>query len=107
MSLSEADVKKSLAELDVLVKDIQSLLDPMLGKPIQETLNDKDPLENAKLQISLAYAMNTLYFCNYLDASPSLFMFLLVYMRLQNANLTDHPILKDIVRAIFWTGLYF
>lgn len=62
MSLSREEVQASLSELDAALQQVDTLLKPVLSKSLAETTKDMDPLENAKLQVNLAYTMNTLYY---------------------------------------------
>lgn len=62
MSMSKEEVQASLSDLDAALQQIDTLLKPVLSKSLAETTRDMDPLENAKLQVNLAYTMNTLYY---------------------------------------------
>lgn len=62
MSLSKEDINASLADLDQSLAEIDSILKPILSKPLAETTKDMGPLENAQLQVTLAYTLNTLFY---------------------------------------------
>lgn len=62
MSLSKEEVSATLADLDKILGQIQETLGPVLSKPLNEIVKDLEPIENAKLQVTLAYTMNSLYF---------------------------------------------
>lgn len=61
--MSKEQVEATLAELDSILGQLDATLGPVLGKPLSETTKGMEPLESAKLQVSLAYTMETLYFC--------------------------------------------
>ena len=63
MSLTKEEISTTFADLDKIISQIQTVLGPVLSKPLSEVTKDWDPLENAKLQVTLAYTMNSLYFC--------------------------------------------
>lgn len=60
-------VQGRLAEIRQLVDQIRAQLDDLLSERRQKSLDHSDescnPLSTAKLQVTLAYAMNTLYLC--------------------------------------------
>jgi hypothetical protein len=62
MSLTKEEISTTLADLDIITSQIQQTLGPILNTPLSEVTKDLDPLENAKLQVTLAYTMNSLYF---------------------------------------------
>lgn len=62
MSLSREDLQATLAELDATIQQIDAVLKPVVAKPLAETTRDMEPIENAKLQVLLAYTMNTLFY---------------------------------------------
>lgn len=99
MSLSKEQVQESLSTLDKALGQVDAVLAPVLARPLSDTVKGMSPLESAKLQVTLAYTMNTLYYRtdSYLSLHPSNTA-LLVYMRLQNANLVGHEIVKDMDR---------
>lgn len=64
--MSEASLTRRIEEIEVLVGEIKGQLDQvLLNRTIEQTLEgfQDDPLSAAKLQVTLAYTMNTLYLC--------------------------------------------
>lgn len=81
------NISNILSRIDILIDEIQKQLGPVFNKDSPlfdfESLNKKD---NAKLQISLAYTMNSLY---------------LISMKLQGFSTVNHPIISDMVNFDF------
>lgn len=104
MSLTKEQISKTLADLDKIISQVQQTLGPVLNRPLSEVTKDLDPIENAKLQVTLAYTMNSLYFRTSVFLLCKRDLMLLVCMRLQNANLVGHDILDDMERLKAYLG---
>ena len=58
-------MKKQLAKVNALAKSLDELenkLEPLLSKPLSETMGPLDPLQQAKLNVVLSYLINDLIF---------------------------------------------
>ncbi len=79
-------------EIEGRLGDVEEQLDAMIEaiQPVVEMgsaalLAEMEPLESARMQLSLAYAMNSLF---------------QLYMRIQGGCPEDHPIHKDMERIV-------
>lgn len=80
------NIKNILLRINALVEEIQEQLELAFDNSSDISSSSlKSPEDNAKLQISLAYTMNSLY---------------LIWMKLQNIPITDHPIISDMVNFL-------
>lgn len=62
MSLSREEIQSSFASLDALLTRVEEVLKPVVSRSLAEVTKGLSPLENAKLQVTLAYTMNTLFY---------------------------------------------
>lgn len=54
------DPSVALTALTGTMGDLEAAISPLLSKPLNETLGDLQPLERAKLDVLIAYAINNL-----------------------------------------------
>lgn len=62
MNLTKEQVQMALSELDKALAQVDTILAPVLAKPLSDTVKGMAPLDSAKLQVTLAYTMNTLFY---------------------------------------------
>ncbi|KAJ3020698.1 hypothetical protein HKX48_000362 [Thoreauomyces humboldtii] len=81
----EADqVAKQTEALEVALARVKQLLEPVLARPLDEQLSKLDVTDRAKLDILLAFALNTLTF---------------VYLKTQGSSTVKHPIKEELSRV--------
>lgn len=87
----EADVADAVAALDKSVKQIRAQLEPLLETPLDTLLPSLTTKDRVRLQVAVAFAINTLFHA---------------FLRTQGESLVDHPVQKELVRRYsrrrFW-----
>ncbi|KAJ3158542.1 hypothetical protein HDU86_002767 [Geranomyces michiganensis] len=86
--MEDADLATTLAAknhaLDEAVGRVNALLQPVLERPLEEQLAKLDLYDRAKLEVLLAFALNSLLF---------------VYLRTEGANTKEHPVKQGLERV--------
>ncbi|KAJ3151359.1 hypothetical protein HDU89_002198 [Geranomyces variabilis] len=86
--MEDADLATTLAAkiktLEDAVGRVKALLQPVLERPLDEQLAKLDVYDRAKLEVLLAFALNSLLF---------------VYLRTEGANTKDHPVKQGLERV--------
>ena len=77
-------------EMSARVRSISTQLDgvrahiaPLLKLPIQSTMTSLDPMERARLQVALGFAVNALFF---------------IWLKSRGENPSEHPVKKELDR---------
>lgn len=83
MSLLASETQAKVAACDAALQEVESHLAPLLSRNPSDVSRRLLPLENAELQVSLAYAVASLYFCHLLT---------------QGIDPSDHPIRQELDR---------
>ncbi|OLP95035.1 Nuclear nucleic acid-binding protein C1D [Symbiodinium microadriaticum] len=83
MSLLASETHAKVAAVQSSLSAVESHLAPLLAKNPKEVARHLGALENAELQVSLAYAAASLYFCHLLS---------------QGVDPSDHPIRQELDR---------
>lgn len=76
-----ADLEAKLDAIDAQIDDLCMRLQPVIGSSSDAVLAGMPPLHRAKLQATLAYVMNALFY---------------TYLRLQGAAPHDHPVHRNM-----------
>ena len=99
-----ADLSNTLASLSSSLDDVESALEGLLSRPLQESLDGQsDPIERAKLLFWIAY---TIHSCSW-GACPSLCTQGClsdqdsVYTKLRAVDPEEHGVLQELVRTSF------
>ncbi|KAJ3336605.1 hypothetical protein HDU93_002528 [Gonapodya sp. JEL0774] len=80
---------ENLETFNAALADVLAFLNPLLTSPLQDTLANLQPLDRAKLNISIASAIDTLVF---------------IYLRTQGINPKEHPVIKELERIKLYVG---
>eukprot|EP00930_Biecheleria_cincta_P006210 TRINITY_DN107193_c0_g1_i1.p1 TRINITY_DN107193_c0_g1~~TRINITY_DN107193_c0_g1_i1.p1 ORF type:complete len:304 (+),score=73.82 TRINITY_DN107193_c0_g1_i1:31-912(+) len=83
MSLLASETQGKVAAVQAALQTVERHLEPLLAKSPKEVSRNLAALENAELQVSLAYAVTSLYFCHLLT---------------QGVDPADHPIRQELDR---------
>lgn len=83
MSLLASETHAKVAAVQSSLQVVEKHLAPLLSKTSKEVGRHLEALENAELQVSLAYAAASLYFCHLLS---------------QGVDPSDHPIRQELDR---------
>jgi hypothetical protein len=59
---SKEKVSQSLEDIESRIDALETFLQPFLQQPLAKTLEELGPLEGAKVQVSVAYCMETLLY---------------------------------------------
>eukprot|EP00761_Pharyngomonas_kirbyi_P012269 gb/GECH01012296.1/.p1 GENE.gb/GECH01012296.1/~~gb/GECH01012296.1/.p1 ORF type:complete len:169 (+),score=33.52 gb/GECH01012296.1/:1-507(+) len=88
MSVSAGDlpkgVNKEIETFKRALSDIEEHIQPFLKQNLTELSDNLDPLKRAKLHVTMAYTVNTLFF---------------MYLRTQGIDPKDHPVSSEIERV--------
>jgi len=83
MSLLASETQNKVAACRAALVAVEKHLDPLLARSSMEVSRKLEPLQNAELQVGLAYAVASLYFCHLLT---------------QGIDPADHPIRQELDR---------
>mmetsp|Transcript_11236 Transcript_11236/g.22823 ORF Transcript_11236/g.22823 Transcript_11236/m.22823 type:complete len:184 (-) Transcript_11236:162-713(-) len=83
MSVLASETQKKVAACRAALDAVEGHLEPLLSKSSSEVARQLAPLEHAELQVSLAYAVGSLYFCHLLT---------------QGVNPAEHPLKQELDR---------
>jgi exosome complex protein LRP1 len=92
-SKTEEEVELSLCDLAKKVDELESHIKPLLQRSLPEVFSKLSAVEIAKLEISLAFALDSLMFSK---------ISLQVYMKLQGMGMQDHAVVKELQRVKLW-----
>ncbi|ORX89180.1 exosome-associated factor Rrp47/DNA strand repair C1D [Basidiobolus meristosporus CBS 931.73] len=70
-------------QLEASLSKIQAHLDPLLSAPLNETIGKLPVMDRCKLEVMVAYAINTLFW---------------IYLKTQGVPPNDHPVMKELER---------
>lgn len=59
------NVKQSLVSLEEEVAKLEKILGPVIQTPLKDLKKSLTPFENAKLNLIMAYSINTLYYSTF------------------------------------------
>lgn len=76
-----ADLEAKLDAIDAQIDDLCMRLQPVIGSSSEAVLAGMPPLHRAKMQATLAYVMNALFY---------------TYLRLQGAAPQEHPVHRNM-----------
>lgn len=97
------DIKKQISKVTALRVSLQELeqkLEPLFSKPLQDTLESLDTLQQAKLQVVITYLINDLIFStqSFQWACVVLFMPILpVYLKTRGIDPKTHAVVSELV----------
>jgi len=77
------EMRSDIVSLDETITNIEQTLAPFFKTPCKETLSKLSELEAAKLQVAMAYAINTLIF---------------LYLKTEGVSPSDHPVKAELDR---------
>merc|ERR1719198_368604 len=83
MSILASETQNKVSACRAALLAVEKHLEPLLAKSLPEVSRQLSPLENAELQVGLAYTVASLYFCHLLT---------------QGVDPSDHPIRQDLDR---------
>lgn len=89
-----AEVQKNVASFESKLDNLESLLQPIFKGDLKASLATATPVENAKLHLAVAHALNTLF---YSMTSSSLNLSYVVYLNTQGHSASQHPVTGEIV----------
>ncbi|KAM9946739.1 hypothetical protein ACTFIY_002671 [Dictyostelium cf. discoideum] len=78
-----ADIKQDITNFENVLDKLESQLEPFFKVPLKEHQASLTPIENAKLNITVAYALNSLFF---------------MYLQTQGVSPHDHPVKTELDR---------
>ncbi|KAN0009883.1 hypothetical protein ACTFIU_007193 [Dictyostelium citrinum] len=78
-----ADIKQDITNFENVLDRLESQLEPFFKVPLKEHQGSLTPIENAKLNIAVAYALNSLFF---------------MYLQTQGVSPHDHPVKTELDR---------
>eukprot|EP00040_Diaphanoeca_grandis_P038982 m.257867 g.257867 ORF g.257867 m.257867 type:complete len:177 (+) comp35795_c0_seq1:180-710(+) len=82
MDLSD-EVEPALAAIDAAVTEVENKITPLLNTPLNKLRLQLPPIDAAKLDISLAYTLNSLFW---------------MYLCAQGESPKDHPVKEELDR---------
>eukprot|EP00300_Choanocystis_sp_HF-7_P013774 c18446_g1_i3.p1 GENE.c18446_g1_i3~~c18446_g1_i3.p1 ORF type:complete len:146 (+),score=30.78 c18446_g1_i3:29-466(+) len=83
MSTLPAELDECVGNLEKSIGALESTLSDLLDQPMEEICPSDDPHAVARLQVSLAYALNASFF---------------IYLKTQGVSPKDHPVKKELDR---------
>mmetsp|Transcript_95833 Transcript_95833/g.254530 ORF Transcript_95833/g.254530 Transcript_95833/m.254530 type:complete len:184 (-) Transcript_95833:237-788(-) len=83
MSVLASETQKKVVACRAALEAVEGHLEPLLSKNSGEVARQLAPLEHAELQVSLAYAVASVYFCHLLT---------------QGTNPAEHPLKQELDR---------
>jgi hypothetical protein len=87
------EVQQSIDDLEGKLNELDKLLQPVFDVDFQSLLQTLSPHEQAKLHITMAYALNTLFYSTLtLSHLQSV-----VYLRTQGHSPAEHPVSSEVV----------
>ncbi|EJD03743.1 C1D-domain-containing protein [Fomitiporia mediterranea MF3/22] len=87
-----ANMKKQIAKVNALshsLDELEKTLEPLLSKPLPDTLSSLDTLQQAKLQVVLPYLINDLVF---------------IYLKTRGIDPKTHPVVAELDRVRQYFG---
>ena len=89
-SKSEEQVEMTVVELTKKLDEFEEHISPVIKKSLPEVFSKLSAVEIAKLEIALAFALDSLMFSN---ASLTF----AVYLKLQGISTQDHAVVRELV----------
>jgi exosome complex protein LRP1 len=93
----DLEVNEAVLSLEECITSLEQHLAPFFETPLDDITAKLTPLEVAKLNILLAYSLNTLFYGKILNYCKGLLNFLTVYMRVKGFDPTEHPVKSELV----------
>jgi exosome complex protein LRP1 len=78
------EITQSLQDLDATITSLEKILEPFFKENLADIMQRLSPLEAAKLNICMAYAVNTLYY---------------LFLKTQGVSPAEHPVKKELERV--------
>ncbi|KAN0030026.1 hypothetical protein ACTA71_008170 [Dictyostelium dimigraforme] len=78
-----ADIKQDITNFENVLDRLELQLEPFFKVPLKEHQGSLTPIENAKLNITVAYALNSLFY---------------MYLQTQGVSPHDHPVKTELDR---------
>lgn len=78
------NVKQSLVSLEEEVAKLEKILGPVIQTPLKDLKKSLTPFENAKLNLIMAYSINTLYY---------------MFLKTQGLSPQQHPVTEELERV--------
>eukprot|EP01112_Ceratiomyxa_fruticulosa_P004503 TRINITY_DN1503_c0_g1_i1.p1 TRINITY_DN1503_c0_g1~~TRINITY_DN1503_c0_g1_i1.p1 ORF type:complete len:211 (-),score=44.87 TRINITY_DN1503_c0_g1_i1:106-738(-) len=79
-----SDVQASLASFEKTLTSLENSLTPFFQETLKEQQSQLEPLDCAKLNVTMAYAINTLFY---------------MYLKTQGIETEDHPVKSELERV--------
>eukprot|EP01113_Clastostelium_recurvatum_P024601 TRINITY_DN2936_c0_g1_i2.p1 TRINITY_DN2936_c0_g1~~TRINITY_DN2936_c0_g1_i2.p1 ORF type:complete len:199 (+),score=50.94 TRINITY_DN2936_c0_g1_i2:163-759(+) len=79
-----SDLQSSLASFEKTLSSLEESLTPFFNESLKDQLSHLSPIDAAKLNIVMAYAINTLFY---------------MYLKTQGTDTSDHPVIKELDRV--------
>eukprot|EP01027_Heterolobosea_sp_BB2_P010913 GEZU01015943.1.p1 GENE.GEZU01015943.1~~GEZU01015943.1.p1 ORF type:complete len:213 (+),score=75.60 GEZU01015943.1:166-804(+) len=79
-----SEIKQEVTQFEAAVSDIEAHLKPLFAMNLAQASEDMGPIDRAKLNLAMAYTVNTLFF---------------MYLRAQGVNPQDHPVKDELERV--------
>lgn len=98
MAAETNKIKTKLSNLDALLSNLESQLEPILSKPLPETIAGLTLIQQAKLQTVLPYLVYDLVFSvlsSFIDIS--MLTRLIVYLKAKGADPKTHAVVAELV----------
>ncbi|KAH3758159.1 nuclear nucleic acid-binding protein C1D [Pelomyxa schiedti] len=83
MDLVPEDVTHTLTEVDDTISKLESQLEPLFEVSLQELKEKLQPVDQAKLHMTLAYAINSLFY---------------MFLKTQGVSTQNHPVVAEMGR---------
>uniref|UniRef100_UPI00398EDC3F nuclear nucleic acid-binding protein C1D isoform X2 n=1 Tax=Pristiophorus japonicus TaxID=55135 RepID=UPI00398EDC3F len=81
------EIHESLVGFEESVKSADGMLKSLMSVPRSELLQKLDPLEQAKLDLASAYALNSMFW---------------IYLVTQGINPKEHPVKQELITCIYY-----
>lgn len=78
------DVKAPLLDFDVALREVEEQVAKLTEREWPELTRGMSPLETARLNVTCAYTLNTLFF---------------IYLKTQGISTSDHPVKQELERV--------
>jgi len=98
MTAETSRIKTKLSNLNALLSDLESQLDPILSKPLPETIVGLELIQQAKLQTVLPYLVYDLVFSESASLTAAYMLTrLLVYLKAKGTDPKTHAVVAELV----------
>lgn len=96
-----SEIQGDMDSLEQTVTKIENYLAPFFKASLRETKENLSGLEVAKLNIVIAYAINTLFYSNdflsFANYFVRLLIYFIVYLKTQGVSPNEHPVKTELV----------